>query len=176
LVRRHSTGRATRPNWAQRDRLSLYSHDFGDEGPQVTIIIPTRNNHAVLRRCLDSLVATTYRTFEIMVVDNESDEAATLAYLQTLPHRVLRLPNPNGRFNFASINNQAAAVAGGEFLLFLNDDTEALEPRWLSRMVGYAQLAGVGAVGALWSTRMGARSTLESFTDCTMGSPGPHSS
>ena len=148
LVRRHSKGRAVRPKWAQRDRLSLYSHEFGDEGPHVTIIIPTRNNHAVLRRCLDSLAATTYRNFEIMVVNDNSDEAETLAYLKKIPHRVLTLANPSGRFNFAAITNRAAAAASGEFLLFLNDDTEVLEPRWLSSMVGYAQLAGVGAVGA----------------------------
>ena len=65
-----------------------------------------------------------------------------------MPHRVLRIPNPDGRFSFAAINNTAAAMVNEELLLFLNDDTEVIKPRWLSQMVGWSRLDGVGAVGA----------------------------
>ncbi len=100
------------------------------------------------KRAIESLAKTTYRNYRIYVLDNESDDPATLAYLESLPHRVLRIPNRDGRFSFAAINNTAAALVDEEMLLFLNDDVEVIEPRWLSQMVGWSRLEGVGAVGA----------------------------
>ncbi len=148
LSRRGSAGSATRPPWAVRNTVGAFTHAFPDAGPRVTLIVPTRNQHGLLRRCLDSLVATKYRNYDVIVVDNDSDDPQTLAYLDQLPHRVLRIASPERRFNFSHINNAAAASATGEFVLFLNNDTEVRDPRWLSQMVGYAQLPGVGAVGA----------------------------
>jgi GT2 family glycosyltransferase len=146
--RRGIAAKVTQPDFAAKGALGIYSHEFPDEGPSVTILIPTKNQAKVLRRCVESLAATTYRNFEIVVIDNESDDPETLAYLGTLPHRVLRIPNPSGRFNFAAINNRAVQELTSAFVLFLNNDTEVRSPRWLSQMIGYAQLSGVGAVGA----------------------------
>ena len=148
LLRRGSRGRAVQPDWAARAGVGIFGHEFPDDGPQVALLIPTKNHRAVLARCLDSLARTTYRNYEVVVVDNDSDDPATCDYLSELPHRVLRVPNRGPRFSFAHINNVAASTIDAEFLLFLNDDTEVLEPRWLSSMIGYAQLPGVGAVGA----------------------------
>ncbi len=119
-----------------------------DDGPSVAILIPSRNHGPRLKTAIDSLAKTTYRNYRIYVIDNESDDPATLAYLASLPHRVLRIPNPDGRFSFAAINNTAAAMVEEDLLLFLNDDTEVINPRWLSQMVGWSRLEGVGAVGA----------------------------
>jgi glycosyltransferase involved in cell wall biosynthesis/GT2 family glycosyltransferase len=102
----------------------------------------------MLRRCIESLRKTTYRNYEVIIIDNESDDTATLDYLATLTHRVERIPNPAGRFNYAYINNRAAERGTGEYLLFLNNDTEVVNPHWLSQMVGFQQMPGVGAVGA----------------------------
>ncbi len=148
LARRGSRGRAVQPEWATSAGLGLFQHEFPDDGPRVAILIPSRNQCAVLARCLDSLAATTYRNYEVVVVDNESDDPATLDYLARLPHRVLRVANPGPRFSFAHINNVAARSVDADYLLFLNNDTEVRDPRWLSAMVGYAQMEGVGAVGA----------------------------
>ncbi len=148
LARRGSRGRALQPEWAARAGLGLFTHTFPDDGPRVAILIPTRNHRAVLARCLDSLARTAYRNYEIVVVDNESDDPATCDYLAGLSHRVLRVANPGPRFSFAHVNNVAARAVDAEYLLFLNDDTEVRDPRWLSAMMGYAQLPGVGAVGA----------------------------
>jgi GT2 family glycosyltransferase/glycosyltransferase involved in cell wall biosynthesis len=139
---------AFQPEWAVKAQCGIFDLSFPDDGPKVSILIPTRNGLEILRRCIDSLGKTTYHNYEVLIVDNESDDPATLGYLDSLPHRVERVPNPAGRFNYAHINNRAAELAGGELLLFLNNDTEVVEPRWLSQMVGYAQFAGVGAVGA----------------------------
>jgi GT2 family glycosyltransferase/glycosyltransferase involved in cell wall biosynthesis len=148
LKRRGITGRAQQPDWARKAGVGIFAVEFPDDGPKVSILIPTRNGLPILRRCIDSLARTTYRNYEVMVIDNDSDDPATVEYLKSLPHRVERIANPHGRFNFAHINNRAAERAGGDLLLFLNNDTEVIEPRWLSQMVGYAGMAGVGAVGA----------------------------
>lgn len=146
--RRGIAARVTRPQFAAKGNLGIYSHEFPDDGPTVTIIIPTKNQASILRQCIESLRSTTYRNYEVVIIDNESDDPETLVYLQSLPHRVIRIPNPSGRFNYAAINNRAVEAVTGEFVLFLNNDTEVRAPRWLSQMVGYAQLPGVGAVGA----------------------------
>ncbi len=118
--------------------------------PLVSIIIPSRDNGEVLRRCIESIHAkSSYRQFEIIVLDNGSVQPATLAYLQQLQQagqaQVVRHDAP---FNFSELNNIGVAHAKGELLLFLNDDTEVLCEDWLERMGGYAQLPHVGAVGA----------------------------
>ena len=119
-----------------------------DDGPSVAILIPTRNHARRLKLAIDSLAKTTYRNYRIYILDNESDDPPTLAYLASTPHQVLRIPNRDGKFSFAAINNTAAAQVEEDLLLFLNDDTEVINPRWLSQMVGWSRLEGVGAVGA----------------------------
>ena len=114
--------------------------------PLISIIIPTRDNWRLLKRCIDSLEnRTTYRNLEILVIDNQSQDTETLRYLGQLAHRVIPFAEP---FNFARMNNMAAASARGDHLLFLNDDTEAIEPEWLTSMLEHSQRPEVGAVGA----------------------------
>ncbi|WHZ24850.1 MAG: Glycosyl transferase, group 2 family [Nitrospira sp.] len=146
--RRGIVARVIQPEFASAGKLGIYAHEFPDDGPSVTILIPTKNQAPILRQCIESLGKTTYRNYEIVIIDNESDESDTLTYLRSLPHRVLRIGTPSGRFNFSTINNRAVEQVSGEFVLFLNNDTEVKAPRWLSQMIGYAQMPGVGAVGA----------------------------
>ncbi|MFG1423686.1 glycosyltransferase family 2 protein [Roseixanthobacter liquoris] len=120
------------------------------EAPRVSIIIPSKNNWAVLRQCLRSIQEkSTYRNFELIVVDNGSSETETLAYLDSLAGEegvhVVRHDFP---FNFSALCNVGVRAASGEVLLFLNDDTEVITPDWLDRMIGYAQQSHIGAVGA----------------------------
>lgn len=118
--------------------------------PLVSIIIPTRDRAYLLRRCIASIhEKSTYRQYEIVVVDNESREAATHSYFAELrrrPHcRVLPFPAP---FNYAALNNFAARETQGDYLLFLNNDTEIITPEWMEEMLSHAQRPEVGAVGA----------------------------
>ncbi|MES2999424.1 MAG: glycosyltransferase [Pseudomonadota bacterium] len=118
--------------------------------PKISIIIPTRDGGNVLRCCVESILKkSSYRNFEIIILDNGSVATATLAYLRELNDlenvRVIRHDKP---FNFSELNNLGAQNATGELLLFLNDDTEVIAGDWLERMGGYAQLTHVGAVGA----------------------------
>ena len=118
--------------------------------PLISIIIPTRDNGAVLRRCLDSLQAqSSNRNYELILVDNGSVDPATLSLFDELRSwDSVNLLTHDAPFNFSELNNIGATAAKGELLLFLNDDTEILTPDWLERLGGYGQLAHVGAVGA----------------------------
>lgn len=114
--------------------------------PLVSIIIPTRDNWRLLERCIRSLEQrTAYRSFEVLIVDNDSQDPQTLQYLKRVEHRVVPYSGP---FDFARMNNQAAAVAKGAHLLLLNDDTEAIGADWLEAMLEHSQRPEVGAVGA----------------------------
>ena len=148
FARRGVTCRVGQSRWVLERGDEIYVPKMSDDGPAVTLLIATKNNREILDRLLQSLKTTTYRNYKIVIVDNMSDEPETVAYLKSLPHQVLRIPNPSGGFNYAHINNQATARADTEFVLFLNDDMSVIEPRWLSQMVGWARLPGVGAVGA----------------------------
>lgn len=124
-----------------------------DTLPLVSIVIPTRNGYGILSQCLDSLRQTEYPNYEIVVIDNGSDDPATLEMLKQRTEegqiRVLRDARP---FNFSALNNRAVReMAMGEFVLLMNNDIEVSHPQWLDEMIGPAMEAGVGCVGArLW--------------------------
>ncbi len=124
-----------------------------DPPPLASILIPTRNSHKLVRQCVESIRReTTYSPYEIVLVDNGSDDRAAIAYFRALREegtvRLLGDPHP---FNFSRINNEAAREARGEYLVFLNNDVEVISPDWLSELVSHAQRPEIGAVGArLW--------------------------
>jgi len=114
--------------------------------PKVSIIIPTRDNAAFLRRCVGSLERlTTYRNYELLIIDNNSRDPETLEYLGSMPHRVIPFREA---FNYSRINNFAVSHAAGEYVLLLNDDTEVTDGSWLETMLEHAQRPEVGVVGA----------------------------
>jgi len=117
--------------------------------PPVTIVIPTRNRVDLLRTCLAGIAATDYpAAVEVIVVDNDSDDPATLAYLAGLDPARYRVLRHAGPFNYSAINNRAVAEARGRLLCLLNNDIEVIEPHWLATMALQAVRAEVGAVGA----------------------------
>jgi GT2 family glycosyltransferase len=121
--------------------------------PLVSLIVPTRNRVALLRRCIASILEKTrYRNFEILVVDNGSDDPATLRYLAELGHdRRIRILRDDRPFNFPALNNAAVSQARGDLIGLLNNDVEVISPGWLDEMAGIALQPEVGAVGArLW--------------------------
>lgn len=121
--------------------------------PLVSLIIPTRNALALVKQCIDSILAkTTYSNYEILLIDNASDAPAALAYFETLKQsdrvRVIRDDRP---FNYSMLNNSAVQQAHGELIALVNNDIEVITPNWLEEMVSIALQPGVGAVGAcLW--------------------------
>ena len=121
--------------------------------PLVSLIIPTRNGVKLLRQCVESILAkTTYTHYEILIVDNGSDDRATLRYLEELAARpCIRVIRDAQPFNYSALNNAAVKVARGEVVGLINNDVEVINPDWLSEMVSHALRPEVGAVGArLW--------------------------
>jgi GT2 family glycosyltransferase len=120
------------------------------ELPLVSIIIPTKDKVDLLRSCIESVTQLTdYENYEILIVDNGSIEKRTADYLvdlvQTTKIRTVSYPEP---YNFAAINNFAVRQTSGSYLCLLNNDTEVVEPAWLTEMMRYALRPDVGAVGA----------------------------
>lgn len=121
-----------------------------DPVPLVSIIVPTRDGHDMLRRCIESVrQQTSYPRYEIIVVDNQSSDPATLIYLDELGRTAgISVLHHGQPFNFSAINNLAALQAKGDVLCLLNNDTEVISPHWLEEMVGHLCQANVGVVGA----------------------------
>lgn len=116
----------------------------------ISIIIPTKDKVDLLSRCISSILELTrHEHFEILIVDNGSREEATKEYLRNIAKetqvQVIWHPGP---FNYSAINNRAAHVAKGEFLLFLNNDVEIVSPDWLHELASWADYGPVGIVGA----------------------------
>lgn len=122
-----------------------------DSEPLVSLIIPTYNGHDITKQAIDSILEkSTYRNFEILLVDNNSNDPQSLAYFEDIDRheqvRVLRYPHP---FNYSAINNFAAKHANGEIIGLINNDVEVISPEWLAEMVSHAQREDVGCVGAM---------------------------
>lgn len=119
---------------------------------QVSIIIPTRNMLHLLKPCVESVLAKTERvSYEIIIVDNNSDEADALAFMSDCQQRYenVKVVHYADAFNFSAINNFAASFAKGEYLCLLNNDTEVITSGWLFEMLSIMQAEpDVGAVGA----------------------------
>lgn len=123
--------------------------------PLVSMVIPTRNQLGFLQRCIESIIEKTrYPNYEILIVDNNSDDPETCTYLDLLTAqeesmggrlRVLRYP---GAFNFSAMNNRAVDAARGDHILLLNNDTAVLHEDWLDEMVSHILRPEVGVVGA----------------------------
>ena len=118
--------------------------------PLVSIIIPTKDKLELLEPCVDGVLnRTEYGPIEVLIVDNGSVEPRTANFLTRVRQdprvRVLSYPAP---YNFSAMNNFAVGEANGRFLCLLNNDTEVVEPSWLTEMMRYAVRDDVGAVGA----------------------------
>jgi GT2 family glycosyltransferase len=147
LERRGAAAEVRQHPWAARNGWAIFAHRYPDDGPRVAVLVLTRNRHDLLASCLKSLRKTSYRNWEVVIVDNDSDDPSTIEYLRRRSERVLRI-STEGRFNFARLANEAVAAVEADCVVLLNNDTEVLRPEWLSQMVGYLGLGGVGAVGA----------------------------
>ncbi len=114
---------------------------------KVSIIIPTRDQGDLLAACLGSIFQTTdSANFEIILVDNGTTDKMALEVMARWPVKIVHFDR---EFNFSAACNEGAAASTGEYLLFLNNDTEVSHPKWLSCMAAYFEDEGVGAVGPL---------------------------
>jgi O-antigen biosynthesis protein len=144
LVRLKLPARTEQSNFPHRLKiLPLPQTKF----PSISIIVPTKDAVEVLGRCLESVSAkTSYPDFEMILMDNETTDERALQLMARHSARRIAFPDP---FNFSRANNQGAMAAKGDFLVFLNNDTEIITDDWLQHLLYYAEQPDVGAVGGL---------------------------
>lgn len=133
-----------RPGWYR-------SHVKVQGNPLISVIIPNKDHTDDLELCLFSMTRkSTYRNYEILIVENNSEKEETFEYYRKLPDRYpkARVLTWEKEFNYSAINNFAAREAKGEYLLFLNNDVEILTPDWMEEMLQNCQQENVAAVGA----------------------------
>jgi GT2 family glycosyltransferase len=118
--------------------------------PLVSIIIPTRNGMELVKACIDSILQkTTYYNYEILLLNNGSDDLNCINYFYKLDkHPKIRLINYDKAFNYSAINNFAAKHAKGDVLALVNNDIEVISPNWLQDMVNHVLRDDIGCVGA----------------------------
>lgn len=128
--------------------MSVPALQIAPDLPRVSIIVPTRNRVDLLANCMAGVDAVDYPDLEVIIVDNDSDDPGTIAFLDQLENRGIRVLRHEGPFNYSAINNRAVGEATGELICLLNNDIETLSTDWLSVMATQALREDVGAVGA----------------------------
>jgi len=127
-------------NITSNDEFFSIKQEFDSIGPLVSIIIPTKNNKKILRNCLKSIQKSTYKNYEIIIVNNGKK-------MESLDN--CKIIDYNEPFNFSKLNNFAVKQANGDYVVFLNDDTEIINEDWLEYLLFYATQKDVGVVGSL---------------------------
>jgi glycosyltransferase involved in cell wall biosynthesis len=126
------------------------------EARKISIIIPSRHDSASLERCTESLTSkTSYPSYEIFIVQGDTQSPSAHHYFSGLPHRLLRL---SGASNLSVLKNFAVKETDGPWLLFLDDNIEVIETDWLAIMAEHIQRPEVGAVG---TRLLNANNTIE---------------
>lgn len=122
-----------------------------DGNPLISVIIPNKDHTDDLDICLKSLYEkSSYKNFEVIIVENNSTEKETFEYYETLTqkHGNIKIVKWEGNFNYSAINNFGVNYAKGEYILLLNNDVEIINGSCLEEMLMFAQRKDVGAVGA----------------------------
>ncbi|MDY3827651.1 MAG: glycosyltransferase [Clostridium sp.] len=145
LKRRGYTGEL---EWVE-DIYQFRVNYYNNNKPLVSVIIPSKDNFDVYKRCVDSIIEKTkYSNYEIITVDNGSKEENKLKYEDYALKNNIKYIYIQMEFNFSKMCNIGVANSNGEMILLLNDDIEIISDIWMERMVGHASLPYIGAVGA----------------------------
>ncbi len=128
-----------------------YGIDYKVKGnPKVSILIPNKDGVSILKNCVDSICnKTTYDNYEIVIIENNSEEERTFEYYKELEKnpKIKIIYYKEKGFNYSKIINFGVRNTNSDFVVQLNNDTEILTPNWLERMIGFCQRDDVGAVG-----------------------------
>ena len=123
------------PGW-YRSRIAIAGE------PLISIIIPNKDHIDDLDLCISSIEEkSTWKNYEILVVENNSEDKKTFAYYEELQRRYenVRVITWKKEFNYSAINNFAVRESQGEYLLFLNNDVEIITPSWMEEMLQICQ-------------------------------------
>ena len=129
--------------------LGFYRVKYQVQGsPLISIIIPNKDQVESLDKCLESIEKSSYKNYEIIIVENNSTEDATFAYYKKIESDTIRIVYWPDEFNYSAINNFGVKHARGDYLLLLNNDVEVITTDWLEELTANCQRKDVGIVGA----------------------------
>ena len=119
--------------------------------PKASVLVPTRHNRPMLEALLPTLASTDYPgELEVVIVDNGGRSDENEAWYRDKAGALgldIEVEWWDRPFNYSGVNNLAVSSSSGELLVFLNDDTEVLDPSWLRELAGWTSLPTVGAAG-----------------------------
>ena len=117
--------------------------------PLVSIIIPTKDKFEYIYKCIKSLKKSTYKNFELILVDTGSSDAKVWKLYKEVKKdfNKFKLLNWKNDFNFSAVCNFGAEKSSGKYLIFLNNDTEIISTDWIESLLEHAQRKNIGAVG-----------------------------
>ena len=145
-LKRLKIGAIASPNPGFSHRVRVEPLDRND-WPKVSIVIPSKDAPHLISRCLDSIYEnTSYKNFEVVVVDNGTTNIEALRALEK--HPIVRIDLP-GKFNFSKANNRGVDASTGEYLILLNNDTEIIQADWIEQILFLLQSENVAAVGPM---------------------------
>ncbi|MEB0078657.1 glycosyltransferase [Pseudomonas sp. CCI3.2] len=130
-----------------------YHIQYGHAAVPVVSIVITLNGHLnSLIRCVESILEkTTYQQYELLIIDNHSQDPDTvdwLAGIESMGSEKIKVVRCAHTLNYSASNNLAARHAKGEYLVLLNDETAILQNSWLDELLNHAMRPEVGIVGA----------------------------
>ena len=128
----------------------FYHPIYENQQPLISVVIPNKDHSADLDKAITSLAAGNYKNLEFIIVENNSDQAETWKYYEELKNRFpnVKVVKWDGPFNYSAINNYGVQFTHGQYLLFLNNDIEEIDPDSIDEMIGYVQREDVGICGA----------------------------
>lgn len=128
----------------------FYHPIYENQQPLISVVIPNKDHTADLDKAITSLSAGNYKNLEFIIVENNSDQEETWKYYEALPKRFsnVKVVKWDGPFNYSAINNYGVQFTHGQYLLFLNNDIEEIDPDSIDEMIGYVQREDVGICGA----------------------------
>jgi len=124
-------------------------YDLFNKEVLVSLLIPTKDRYSLISKCITSILnKTTYKNYEIIIIDNGTTDPDALNYLEELKsHQKIKILRDDSPFNFSYLNNQAVKLAKGKFIGLINNDIEVISPDWLTSLISIASQPGVGVVG-----------------------------
>ena len=117
----------------------------------LSILVPNKDHTKDLDKLLQSLKKSTYKNFEVVIVENNSTEKETFDFYNNINDRYgfkVKVVYYNDKFNYSKINNYGLKYCDGEYILFMNNDIEMINDSSLKEMLDYVVRDDVGAVGA----------------------------
>lgn len=148
-IEAHLNRTGTKGEVSKKKDMGFYEVYYPVKGePLVSIIIPNKDHIKILDQCLKSLDKSTYTNYEVIIVENNSEDPETFTYYRKISSQRIKVVIWEEGFNYSAINNFGFQHARGEYIILLNNDIEIINPQWIEEMLGNCQRPEVGIVGA----------------------------